>query len=65
MGRLRSAGHVRVGVRPAAGPARAVVRHDEDVFVGRVIFNGPHHKIDQRLRIGHVDLAHVLNQSGS
>ena len=49
----------RIAVAPAARPAHAVVRQDQDILVGRVTLHGPGHEINQGAGIGHVDLAQV------
>ena len=50
-----------IAIRPAAGPANAVVREDQRVAVGGVVLCCPDDKISQRVTGGHVHFAQVIH----
>ena len=52
------------GIVPAARPARAVVGHNQHVFIGRIGLRGPRHEINQRIGIGHIHFAQVGKFAG-
>src|SRR5690606_24238237 len=61
-GRAAAVGGGGRRVAPAAGPAHAVVGHNQHVAVGGVVPDSPGHKVYQGVSVRHVHFAQVHQQ---